>query len=72
MGSAHGQVWIDLQVKRSQQALVDGQGYQRSPQAVVMPIGARIQRAAAEGDATETSLNWTKTTQPPGAAAAPN
>lgn len=72
VGSAHGQTGVDLQVEGGQQALVDGQGRQRGPQAVVMPVGARIERAAAQGDAAETPLNWTETTQPPRPTAAPD
>lgn len=72
MGSAHGQAGVDLQVEGGQQALVNRQGRQRGPEAMVMPVGARIQRAAAQGDATETPMNWTKTTQPPRPTAAPD
>lgn len=70
VGSAHGQGWVDLQVEGGQQALVDRQGCQRGAEAMVMPVGSRIERAAAEGDATEPPLDWTKTAQPPRAAAA--
>lgn len=38
----------------------------------MMPVGPRVERAAAQGDAAETPLNWTETTQPPRAAAAPD
>lgn len=70
MGPAHGQAGVDLQVEGRQQALVDRQGGQRGPQAVVMPVGPGVERAAAQGDATEAALNWTETAQPPRPAAA--
>lgn len=72
MGSAHGQAGVDLQVEGGQQALVDRQGRQRGPQTMVMPVGACVERAAAQGEATETPLTWTETAQPPRATAAPD
>lgn len=30
-----------------------------------MAVGPRVQRAAAQGDATEAALNWTEAAQPP-------
>lgn len=72
VGSAHGQAGVDLQVEGGQQALVDGQGGQRGTQAVVVPVGARVQRAAAQGDASEPALTRTEAAQPPRPAAAPH
>lgn len=61
VASAHGQAGVDLQVEGCQQALVDRQGRQRGAQAVVVPVGPSIEGAAAQGDAAEPPLNWTKT-----------
>lgn len=72
VASAHGQAGVDLQVEGRQQALVDRQGRQRGAQAVVVPVGPSIEGAAAQGDAAEPPLNWTKTAQPPRPAAAPD
>lgn len=72
MGSAHGQAGVDLQVEGGQQALVDRQGRHWGTEAVVVPIGSCVERAAAQGDATETPLNWTETAQPPRPTAAPD
>ena len=60
---AHGQVGVDLQVEGGQQALVDRQGGERGPQAVVVPVAPGVQRTAAQRDAAEAA-------DPPGAAAA--
>lgn len=72
VGSVHRQTGVDLQVERGQQALVDRQGGQRGTQSVVVPVGAHVQGAAAQGDASEPPLTWTKAAQPPGAGAAPD
>ncbi len=37
---------------------------------MLMPTGPCVERAAAQGDATEPPLNWTKTAEPPRPAAA--
>jgi len=62
MGSTHGQVGVDLQVQGGQQTLVDRQRRQRGPQTMMVPIGASVQGAAAQGDATESAVAWTETT----------
>lgn len=72
MGSAHGQAGVDLQVQGGQQAFIDRQGCQWGANALVMPVGSRVERAAAQRDAAETPLNWTETAQPPRPTAAPH
>lgn len=70
MGPAHGQAGVDLQVEGRQQALVDRQGGQRGAQAVLMPVGPRVERAAAQGDAAEAAVDRAEAAQPPRPAAA--
>lgn len=72
VGSAHGQVGVDLQVQGGQQALVDRQGRQRGPQTLMVAVGAGVQGAAAQGDAAEAPRPRAETAHPPGAAAAPD
>lgn len=72
VGSAHGQVGVDLQVQGGQQALVDRQGRQRGRQTLMVAVGAGVQGAAAQGDAAEAPRTRTETAHPPGAAAAPD
>lgn len=70
VGPAHGQAGVDLQVEGRQQALVDRQGGQRGTQAVLVPVGPRVERAAAQGDAAEAAVDRAEAAQPPRPAAA--
>lgn len=68
--SAHGQVGVDLQVQRGQQALVDRQRGERGPQPTVGPAGTGEQGAGAERHTAEWPRSRSEATEPPGAAAA--